>query len=156
MHLESRSLEHRLRRIKRRANAGSAARSRASYRPPLKASAPPSSNPEAELATAAASAGHALEGCRRRSPRMPASGEVSVRRIGSFNFQATLQDVSAGGCRVELIEAYEIGDRVIARFEDLEPFGARVRWSAGTTGGIEFLTTMHPAVFDRLLARLTR
>lgn len=99
--------------------------------------------------------GDGIEGSRRRSPRVSVADEVGIRRIGSFNFQAKLQDVSSGGCRVELIEAYDVGDRVVARFPQLEPLGARVRWAMGSTAGVEFLTTIHPAVFDSLLLRLS-
>ena len=65
-----------------------------------------------------------------------------------------MENVSAGGCRVELIDTYEIGDHVIARLPQLEPLGARVCWATGATAGIEFLTGFHPAVFDSLLTRL--
>jgi hypothetical protein len=99
--------------------------------------------------------GDGIEGSRRRSRRVTVSDEVGIRRIGSFNFQAPMSDVSAGGCRVELIEAYDVGDRLVARLPKLEPLGARVCWTAGVTAGIEFLTTIHPAVFDSLLTRLS-
>jgi hypothetical protein len=98
--------------------------------------------------------GDGVEGSRRRSRRVSVSDDVGIRRIGSFNFQARLEDVSAGGCRVELIEAYDVGDRVVTRFPKLEPLGARVRWAKGATAGIEFLNGMHSAVFDSLVMRL--
>jgi hypothetical protein len=102
-----------------------------------------------------AQGGDGVEGSRRRNQRVAVTGEVGVRRIGSFNFQARMHDISAGGCRVELIEAYDVGDRVVARLPKLEPLGARVCWAMGTTAGIEFLNGMHPAVFDSLLLRLS-
>ena len=98
--------------------------------------------------------GDGVEGSRRRAPRSQVSGEVSVRRLGAFNFQAGLHDVSTGGCRVEMLEPCEVGDRVVTRFPDLEPLGARVCWSAGVTAGVEFHASVHPAVFDALLIRL--
>jgi PilZ domain-containing protein len=98
--------------------------------------------------------GDGVEGSRRRAPRSIVAGEVSVRRIGGFNFDAALHDVSIGGCRVEMLEPCEIGDRVLARFPALEPLGARVCWSAGATTGVEFHASVHPAVFDALLVRL--
>jgi hypothetical protein len=98
--------------------------------------------------------GDGVEGSRRRSRRVSVSDDVGIRRPGSFNFQARLEDVSAGGCRVELIEAYDVGDRVVARFPKLEPLGARVCWAKGATAGIEFLNGMHSAVFDSLVMRL--
>jgi hypothetical protein len=100
--------------------------------------------------------GDGVEGSRRRSRRVVVSDEVGIRRIGSFNFQARMHDVSAGGCKVELIEAYDAGDHVVARLPKLEPLGARVCWAMGTTAGIEFASGMHPAVFDSLLLRLAK
>ena len=108
----------------------------------------------AEIAPEPALPGDGIEGSRRRAARSLASGEVSVRRIGGFNFQAGLHNVSVGGCRVEMLEPCEIGDRVVTRFPALEPLGARVCWSAGTTAGVEFQSSVHPAVLDALLVRL--
>jgi len=93
---------------------------------------------------------------RRRSARSALSGsELRVRRIGGFNFQAGLKDVSTDGCRIELIEECEPGEDVIARFPQLEPLGAWVRWTLGATAGVEFMRPMHPAVFKFLLTRLS-
>jgi hypothetical protein len=110
---------------------------------------------QAVLTSKALEGGDDIEGSRRRSRRISVTDDVGIRRIGSFNFQARMHDVSAGGCRVELIEAYDVGDRVVARLPKLEPLGARVCWAMGTTAGIEFLNGMHPAVFDSLLLRLS-
>ena len=91
---------------------------------------------------------------RRRWARVTSGGDVIIRRLGGFNFQVALQDLSAGGCRVEMIEAPEPGDSVIARLPQLEPLGAEVRWAEGTTAGIRFANAIHPAVFDMVVARL--
>lgn len=85
---------------------------------------------------------------------MTLNSNIIVRRVGSFNFEVALRDVSTGGCRVELLEPSEVGDPVIARFPQLEPLGSRVCWAQGTTTGVQFLTSIHPAVFDALLNRL--
>jgi hypothetical protein len=114
------------------------------------ASEPKAAEPDSKMLVA----GDGVEGSRRRAPRCAVDIEVSVRRIGGFNFQAGLHDVSIGGCRVEMLEPCEVGDRVVARFPALEPLGARVCWSAGTTAGVEFHASVHPAVFDALLVRL--
>ena len=79
---------------------------------------------------------------------------VCIRRIGGFNFLVQLRDVSLGGCGIELIEPYEVGDEVIARFKKLDPFGARVCWTGRSAAGIEFHRAIHPAVFENLLGRL--
>ena len=46
------------------------------------------------------------------------------------------------------------GDPVIARLPQLEPLGSRVCWTEGGIAGVQFLRTIHPAVFDMLLTRL--
>ena len=91
----------------------------------------------------------AAAGCR-----VPLNSEVTVRRIGGFNFQVALSNVSAGGCNVEMLEAAEVGDGVITRFPQLEPLGSRICWNDGRTTEVEFLTRLHPAVLDLLVSRL--
>lgn len=91
---------------------------------------------------------------RRRYVRVSVNSEILVRRLGAFNFNLALKDISAGGCRVEMLEPTVVGDPVIARLPQLEPLGSRVCWTEGTTTGLQFLTTIHPAVFDMLLGRL--
>ena len=91
---------------------------------------------------------------RRRWNRVSSGGEVVIRRLGGFNFQVALHDLSAGGCRVEMIEAAEPGDPVIARLPQLEPLGSTVCWAEGTTVGIGFSNAIHPAVFDMVVSRL--
>lgn len=151
----SRKRDERLLRITRRATFGRAVRAAPQAAAPAPTpSDPVPEEPPAAVAVAVAVAGDGVEGSRRRSPRVAVADEVGIRRIGSFNFQARMENVSAGGCRVELIDTYEIGDHVIARLPQLEPLGARVCWATGATAGIEFLSGMHPAVFDSLLTRL--
>jgi hypothetical protein len=91
---------------------------------------------------------------QRRSRRIGIDGEVLVRRLGSFNFQAELEDVSTGGCRVRMIEECEVDEPLVTRFPQLEPLGARVCWAQGMNAGLAFSTSLHPAVFDALLGRL--
>ena len=114
---------------------------------------------QAYLAVAASEAASAPTTCedgdeRRRWNRVAPRGEVVVRRLGGFNFQVALHDLSAGGCRVELIEASEPGDSVITRLPQLEPLGATVCWAEGTTAGIRFSNAIHPAVFDMVVDRM--
>jgi len=150
MHLTSGNTNERLLQIRRRAVFGRAIRPEMEERKPVAAPV------EARHAgSASLPEGDGMEGSRRRSRRVAVADEVGIRRIGSFNFQARMHDVSVGGCKVELIEAYDAGDHVVARLPKLEPLGARVRWAMGTTAGIEFLNGMHPAVFDSLLLRLS-
>lgn len=140
--------DRRLMRIRGRARAGS----EAPIPPAVQAYL--NGGPLQPKTPASADGEQGRESERRRSARVPVASEVLVRRVGGFSFEVALHDVSNGGCRVELLEPCEVGDPVIARFPQLEPLGSRVCWAAGTTAGMQFLTTIHPAVFDSLLTRL--
>jgi hypothetical protein len=140
--------ERRLARVRGRARAGS------EKLVPAKASA---------YLRGAASAATAVPGTqmtadgqteRRRCGRVQTHSEVLVRRLGGFNFNIALKDISSGGCRVEMMEPTAVGDPVIARLPQLEPLGSRVCWADGSTTGLQFLRTIHPAVLDMLLTRL--
>ena len=78
-----------------------------------------------------------------------------MRRIGGFNFEVPLGNISSGGCRVEMLEESEVGDTVIARFPQLEPLGSRICWTDGRKIGVEFFNRIHPAVLDLVVTRLT-
>lgn len=93
---------------------------------------------------------------RRHSDRVTVSSQVTVRRIGGFNFEVGLSNISRGGCRVEMLEESAVGDTVIARFAKLEPLASRICWSAGREVGVEFFNPIHPAVLDLLVERLPR
>jgi hypothetical protein len=147
MHLTTRVSERRLLRIRDRAHAsskkGMPARVQAGLEEPAKRAAAPE---------AAGDGGVNPE--RRRFSRVPLNSKVVIRRITGFNFQVAVRDVSSGGCRVELLEPCEVGDPMITRFPELEPLGSRACWTQGTTTGVQFLTAIHSAVFESLLARL--
>lgn len=143
MRLNHQQTQSRRRRIAAAARAGQTAKTpRAEYAPA----------PVVDVFTEALPADVAHE--RRGLNRVSMKSEIIVRRIGGFNFEVALRDMSAHGCQIELIEACEVGDAIIARFPQLEPLGSRVCWTRGTTTGIEFQTKIHPAVFDHLLGRL--
>lgn len=142
MRLNSQQTQSRRRRIAAAARAAQTkARTVTRYAEPAAPVAPVTSSSRAEEE-------------RRGLDRVATECEIVVRRIGGFNFEVALHDVTAHGCRVELLEPCEVGDSVIARFPQLEPLGSRVCWTHGTTTGIEFQTKIHPAVFDHLLGRL--
>lgn len=90
---------------------------------------------------------------RRQSQRVVTHSELLVGRIGGFSFNVAMKDISSGGCRVEMLEPSQVVDRVIARLARLEPLASCVKWPRGNTG-TEFLSKMHPAVFNLVLARL--
>jgi hypothetical protein len=93
---------------------------------------------------------------RRKDRRLPLASEISVRKVGSFGFQLPALDVSAGGCRVELVEMVDVGEHVIVRLPALEPLGAEVGWVEGNQAGLRFQRPLHPAVFDQLIDRYAK
>jgi hypothetical protein len=146
MHLNNYIAELRLNRIKGRARACSKRTAKATLHYRQKPGA--SANAHEEMGNNPAG----IE--RRRSDRLPLEREIILRRVGGFNFDVGIRNISVGGCTVEAIEEYEVGDPVIARFPQLEPLGSRVCWTKGTTAGIQFLRTIHPAVLDSLVDRM--
>lgn len=90
----------------------------------------------------------------RGGERVPATVQVHLRRSGGLAFQVTLRDVSERGCKVELVETPSIGESVWLKFGGLESVEAIVRWVVGSTGGIQFLRPIHPAVFAALALRI--
>lgn len=92
---------------------------------------------------------------RRGCARVSVAAAITVRPIGGFNHQVRIDDVSTAGCRVELVEEIELGEPVITRFPELEPLVGAVRWKAGAIAGLEFSRTMHPAVLDHMVMRLS-
>lgn len=90
----------------------------------------------------------------RINERVPLMAEVSIRRLGKANYRVTVYDLSLDGCRVEFVEAPRTGEHVLIRFEGLEILEAEVCWVEAYRGGLRFEKSIHPAVFDMLVARL--
>jgi PilZ domain-containing protein len=90
----------------------------------------------------------------RRSERVSLTAEVILRRIGRSSFQVAATDASADGCRVQLVERPSEGERVLVKFDGLEPLEAEVCWLDGFTAGLRYARPMHPAVFELLVERL--
>ena len=91
---------------------------------------------------------------RRDCDRAAVESTITVRPIGGFNHQVRLDDLSRTGCRVELVEATEIGETLITRFPQLEPLVGELRWKKGAAAGLKFSRRIHPAVLDALMTRL--
>ena len=143
MRLKRPILEHRMKRITLRANADA----------PVAAVLPP----VARISSNATIARHepaAPKACRRRSCRRPVDHEVGVKKLGGLGFQLATRDVSPDGCRVELVEMVDIGERVIVRLPSIEPLGAEVAWVKGANAGLQFQRPLHPAVFEQLIDRV--
>ncbi|MEO8456085.1 MAG: PilZ domain-containing protein [Sphingomicrobium sp.] len=90
----------------------------------------------------------------RGNLRAETTAEVTMRRLGHANFKVRVFDLSAKGCKVELIERPNEREHVLVKFEALEVLEAEVCWIAGKTAGLRFERPIHPAVFDLLVERL--
>lgn len=91
----------------------------------------------------------------RRSERIELVADVSLRRVGRSTFCVAVTDASADGCKVQLVERPSEGERVVVKFDGLEPLEADVCWVEGFAAGLRYGRPMHPAVFELLVARLT-
>jgi hypothetical protein len=62
-------------------------------------------------------------------------------------------DASPHGCKIEFVVRPRVHDRVLIKFDRLEPLSAVVCWVDGFVGGVEFDKAMHSAVFEALIER---
>lgn len=90
----------------------------------------------------------------RAAERIAVTAEVKTRRLGKANYQVSLFDLSARGCKVELIERPRVGEHLLVKFDALEPLQAEVCWVEGFCAGLRFTKPIHSAVFDLLVERL--
>ena len=85
-------------------------------------------------------------GFRPRPPRLQIPCKASVR-VGKLYYSVDVHDISLGGMKVEPIEEYCVGKKVIVVVESLRPIKGEVRWYADRRAGIVF---DKPLDFDEL------
>ena len=85
-------------------------------------------------------------GFRSRPPRLEIACKASVR-VGKLYYSVDVHDISLGGMKVEPIEEYCIGKKVIVVVESLRPIKGEVRWYSDRRAGIVF---DKPLEFDEL------
>jgi hypothetical protein len=85
-------------------------------------------------------------GFRARPPRLEIACKASVR-VGKLYYSVDVHDISLGGMKVEPIEEYCIGKKVIVVVESLRPIKGEVRWYSERRAGIVF---DKPLDFDEL------
>lgn len=76
-------------------------------------------------------------GFRPRPPRLSVDCKASVR-LGKVYYTVDVQDISLGGLKVEPIEEYCVGKKVIVVVESLKPIKGEVRWYSDRRAGIVF------------------
>jgi len=85
-------------------------------------------------------------GFRARPPRLEIPCKASVR-LGKVYYTVDVHDISLGGMKVEPIEEYCVGKKVVVVIESLRPVKGEVRWYADRRAGIVF---DKPLDFDEL------
>lgn len=85
-------------------------------------------------------------GFRTRPPRLQIACKASVK-VGKVYYTVDVHDISLGGMKVEPIEEYCVGKKVIVVVESLRPIKGEVRWYADRRAGIVF---DRPLDFDEL------
>jgi len=85
-------------------------------------------------------------GFRARPPRLQIPCKASVR-VGKTYYTVDVHDISLGGIKVQPIEEYCVGKKVIVVVESLRPIKGEVRWYSDRRAGIVF---DRPLEFDEL------
>lgn len=85
-------------------------------------------------------------GFRPRPPRLDIDCKASVR-VGKIYYHVNVHDISMGGMKVEPVEEYCVGKKVIVVVESLRPVKGEVRWYRDRRAGIVF---DKPLDFDEL------
>ena len=85
-------------------------------------------------------------GFRPRPPRLDIACKASVR-VGKTYYTVEIHDISLGGMKVEPIEEYCVGKKVVVVVESLRPIKGEVRWFSERRAGIVF---DRPLDFDEL------
>jgi hypothetical protein len=85
-------------------------------------------------------------GFRARPPRLDIPCKASVR-VGKTYYTVDVHDISLGGIKVEPIDEYCVGKKVVVVVESLHPIKGEVRWYSERRAGIVF---DRPLEFDEL------
>lgn len=76
-------------------------------------------------------------GFRPRPPRLKVDCKANLK-IGSTYYTVTVHDISQGGIKVEPVEEYCLGKKVVIVVESLKPIKGEVRWYSDRRAGIVF------------------
>jgi len=76
-------------------------------------------------------------GFRSRPPRLEVSCKASLR-VDKIYYTVDVHDISLGGMKVEPIEEYCLGKKVVVVVESLRPVRGEIRWYSDRKAGIVF------------------
>ena len=85
-------------------------------------------------------------GFRPRPPRLEVNCKANVKVEGNY-YSVDVHDISLGGMKVEPIEQYCLGKKVVVVVESLRPVRGEVRWFSDRKAGIVF---EQPLKFEEL------
>src|SRR5512139_1879120 len=85
-------------------------------------------------------------GFRPRPPRLEVNCKANVKVDGNY-YTVEVHDISLGGMKVEPIEEYCLGKKVVVVVESLRPVRGEVRWFSDRKAGIVF---EQPLKFEEL------
>jgi hypothetical protein len=85
-------------------------------------------------------------GFRARPPRLEVSCKASLR-VDKIYYTVDVHDISLGGMKVEPIEEYCLGKKVVVVVESLRPVRGEIRWYSDRRAGIVF---DEPLTFEEL------
>ena len=85
-------------------------------------------------------------GFRPRPPRLEVNCKANIK-LGDRYYTVDVHDISLGGLKVEPIEEYCLGKKVVVVVESLRPVRGEVRWFADRKAGIVF---DQPLAFEEL------
>ena len=89
----------------------------------------------------------------RRSPRVRLSVQGSCKSARGFEWDIKVDDLSAGGCRVDdPRHGLELGAHIQLLIGDVGPYTAEVAWRQGDRVGLEFTTPLDPRVFQLMIS----
>jgi hypothetical protein len=85
-------------------------------------------------------------GFRPRPPRLEVNCKANVKVDANY-YTVDVRDISLGGMKVEPIEEYCLGKKVVVVVESLRPIRGEVRWFSDRKAGIVF---EQPLKFEEL------
>ena len=91
----------------------------------------------------------------RKSARVALQAEVQLRRTGQHHYRVNVFDISPEGCKLEFVERPRLDETVWVKFDGYDAIQSSVCWVEGHSAGIEFERPIYPAIFERIVARLS-
>lgn len=88
----------------------------------------------------------------RKEPRLPMRVTVQFRK-GLTKVKVDLLDISPNGAKISAINVLRPGEIIWLKIPDLAALEAKVVWTEEFVIGCEFVTPLHPSVFEGFVQR---